>query len=340
MLSYDSVGAIFPQTREIALKDFSFLDEEAVPINVSKPTPLRALKPTSTVIVTGYIPLKANRFAINLTCKTPGNVALHLNPRLDRGYVVRNTKVRNSWEDEETCSPAAPSGCAFRRNSYVHLTIFCTANAFQIAVNGEHFCAFSYRLPLEEVTGVEVNGSFEDVRFRQLELFVYPDPRVCGPSGNCVLTIDRPITESLNVPVTLDLGSKIEPGTRLLIAGRLKLLPHSFYVNLQMGKTIYPHPVIALHLNPRFLYGSSVPYVVMNCWIAGTWSNEERHQGHLSWMPGREFLLTIRCEQEAYSIWLADKMIGEFRHRMEPSIVDTVKISGDVVLYRLSTSNA
>ncbi|XP_024879650.1 galectin-4-like [Temnothorax curvispinosus] len=140
--------------------------------------------------------------------------------------------------------------------------------------------------------------------------------------------------------MTVDIGSKFRVGARLFIAGRLKLLPHSFYVNLQKGKAIYPHPVIPLHLNPRFLYGTSAPYVVMNCWNNGVWSHEERHQGHLSWMPGRDFLLTIRCEYEGYTIWLGNKMIGEFKHRLQSSIADTLRISGDVVLYQLSMSYA
>lgn len=79
-----------------------------------------------------YLESNTDRFSVNLICKTPGNIALHFNPRLDRGYIVRNTKVRGSWEDEETCSPAGPSGCIFRRNAYIHLMIFCTNNAFQV----------------------------------------------------------------------------------------------------------------------------------------------------------------------------------------------------------------
>lgn len=66
----------------------------------------------------------------------------------------------------------------------------------------------------------------------------------------------------------------------------------SFIINLQKNKAIYPHPVIAFHLNPRFHYGNVPTCVVMNYWINGSWGNEERHEGHLSWMPGREFLLT------------------------------------------------
>lgn len=69
------------------------------------------------------------RFSVNLLCKAAGNIALHFNPRLDRGYVARNSKFKGSWEEEETCSPAGHT--AFRRNSYVHILIFCTANEYQ-----------------------------------------------------------------------------------------------------------------------------------------------------------------------------------------------------------------
>ncbi|XP_031835124.1 galectin-8 isoform X2 [Nomia melanderi] len=305
--------------------------------NESKPFPLRPLKPTSAIVITGYIPPNALRFSVNILCKTVGNIALHFNARLDRGYVVRNTKFKGSWEEEETCSPASQT--AFRRNSYIHILIFCTANAFQIAVNGEHFCAFSYRMPLEDAASVEINGSLEDIRYRQLEMFVYPDSKICKSNTFLSLRVDKPLIDLLGVPITVDLESEFKVGTKLFIAGRLKLLPHSFYVNLQKGKMIYPHPIIALHLNPRFLYGSSAPYVVMNCWSNGSWEHEERHEGHLSWMPGRDFLLTIRCECEAFSIWLGDKMIGEFKHRLQPNIVDTLRISGDIVLHELAMTH-
>lgn len=329
---------IFVQTKENALREFSFVDEDTVPLNVAEPIPLQPLKQTSAIVVTGYIPPDALRFSVNLLCKAASNLALHFNARLDRGYVVRNTKFKGCWEEEETCSPAGHT--AFRRNSYVHILIFCTINSFQIAINGEHFCAFSYRMPLEDITSLEINGSLEDIRFRQLELFVYPDPKLYRPSNILSLKIDRPLVEFLSVPITVDIDSQFKTGSRLFIAGRLKLLPHSFYVNLQKGKAIYPHPIIALHLNPRFSYGSSAPYVVMNCWINGSWGHEERHHGHLSWMPGRDFLLTIRCEHEVYTIWLGDKMIGEFKHRLQPTIVDTLKISGDIVLHELAMTSS
>lgn len=331
-----SVDCIFKRTKEDAFKDFCFFDEKTIPMATNQPAILQQLNPTSALIITGYIPVHAIRFAINLHCKTTGNIALHFNPRIDRGYVVRNSKSKYGWEMEETCSPVGPCNYIFRRNSYIHLMIFCTEDAFQIAVNGEHFCAFAYRFPLTDISYLVSDGHIEDLRFRQVNLYIYPDPKICKPSRSLVLTMDSPLVDFLEVPINVKLGCEFKLGTNLFIKGRLKLLPHSFYVNLQKGDTIYPHPIIALHLNPRFLYGSGEPYVVMNCWVDGGWKNEERHAGHLSWMPGRDFLLTIRCEHEAYSIWYGNKMVGEFKHRLKPSIVDTLRISGDIVLHHLA----
>lgn len=48
----------------------------------------------------------------------------------------------------------------------------------------------------------------------------------------------------------------------------------------------------------------------------------------------------IRCEHEVYTIWLGDNMICEFKHRLKSSNIDTLKISGDIVLYQLAMTQA
>ncbi|KAH0950013.1 hypothetical protein HN011_000405 [Eciton burchellii] len=318
--------------RQEAFKDFSHFDDAAIPIDLCKPIRLTQLSPSSVIIIIGYIPKYASRFSVNLCCKTPDNIALHLNPRLDRGYIVRNTKSDGKWKIEETCSLAGSSECILRRNVYVHFLIFCTENAFQIAINGEHFCAFSYRLPLKDITDLLVDGTIEDVRIRQHGLLVYPDPSSCRLSRTLVLKKDKPLLNFLDVPITVNLTNKFDIGTRLFIHGRLKLLPHSFHVNLQKGTIIYPYPTVPLHLN--LCLNGSLPCIIMNCYDNGAWNHEERH--HLSWMPGRDFLLAIHCEYQGYTIWRDKKMISEFKHKLQPSIINTIQISGDVVLHQVS----
>ncbi|XP_034936529.1 galectin-8-like isoform X2 [Chelonus insularis] len=300
-------------------------------------TPIK-LEPTSAIVVIGYIPNNSTRFAINLTCRTSGNIAFHFNPRLDRGYIVRNSKVKGYWHEEETCSPYISASRLFQHNNYFHLIIFCLSKEFYVSVNGHHFCTFAYRLPLESIINFEYNGEIEDVRFRLKTLCIYPDPKIIQTSKKFQLSQHQLLTEDLNVPITVSITEEFQCGTRIFIKGRLKLLPHSFYVNLQNSPLLFPHPDIALHLNPRFQYGHQTPCVVMNCWTNGSWQHEERHEGQLSWGPGRDFLLTIRCEYEGYIIWLGNKMIGEFKHRIKPSVVDTLQITGDVMLYELGLS--
>lgn len=210
-----SIDCIFKHTKEDALKDFIFFDEKTIPLEDVKPVILQPLQPTSAIIITGYIPVHAIRFSINLNCKTSGNIALHFNPRIDRGYVVRNTKIKGTWEIEETCSPVGPCNYIFRRNSYIHLMIFCTEDAFQIAINGEHFCAFTYRFPLSDIKNLECEGHIEDIRYNQLNLNVYPDPKIFKPSRSLSLTVDSPLVEFLYLTASKseDWYSRLMPPT-------------------------------------------------------------------------------------------------------------------------------
>lgn len=71
------------------------------------------------------------RFAINLSCG-PGeepNIAFHLNPRLDRGYVARNSRTRGSWGQEEG---AALGGSPFKCGQLFLLHILVTATGFKV----------------------------------------------------------------------------------------------------------------------------------------------------------------------------------------------------------------
>ncbi|KAJ8674243.1 hypothetical protein QAD02_005505 [Eretmocerus hayati] len=321
--------------RTEALREFERDDPEAVAVNTATLIKLNELKPTSAIIIIGYIPIDAVRFSVNLKCRQPGTIALHLNPRLDRGYVVRNSKVKGCWEEEETCSPTSSRGYIFRRNSYFHLTIFCTLNEFQIAIDGEHFCAFAYRLPLQDIIGLEFNDDVEETRVRQTQIMVYPDPKICKANRILELRDDKPLDKNLEVPLVADLPKGLTFGASIVMKGRLKLLPHSFFINLQKGNMVYPHPIIALHINPRYHYGNAPSCLVMNSWNNGIWGDEEKQFGQC-WTPGREFCLTIRCEYDSFRILLSDKMIGEFRHRMQPSIIDSLRITGDLVLYEMS----
>lgn len=125
-------------------------------------------------------------------------------------------------------------------------------------------------------------------------------------------------------------------GSRLHIFGRVKVLPHSFYVNLQHGNMIWPHPTIAFHLNPRFANIGGKQMIVKNSWLDGKWDREERGEIHTDFMPSRSFHMTIECGDVSYNVFLNEKFIAEFRLRVKADMVDTVYIQGDIALKHVS----
>lgn len=121
------------------------------------------------------------------------------------------------------------------------------------------------------------------------------------------------------------------PGTRLHVIGRVKVLPHSFYVNLQRGDMMWPHPTIAFHLNPRF-NNAGKHVIVNNAWLDEKWGKEERNETYTDFMPSRSFNMCIDCTDSSYAVYLNRKQIAEFKFRLQPEIVDTIYIQGDIKL--------
>uniref|UniRef100_A0A3B4ANL3 Galectin n=1 Tax=Periophthalmus magnuspinnatus TaxID=409849 RepID=A0A3B4ANL3_9GOBI len=59
------------------------------------------LSPKRTIIIRGMLPYGASRMAINFIVSRTGDIAFHLNPRLNEGLVVRNSKIGGGWGKEE-----------------------------------------------------------------------------------------------------------------------------------------------------------------------------------------------------------------------------------------------
>ncbi|XP_017483871.1 PREDICTED: galectin-4-like, partial [Rhagoletis zephyria] len=127
----------------------------------------------------------------------------------------------------------------------------------------------------------------------------------------------------------------MKPGRFLKIEGRVKLLPISFYINLQSNVYHWPPPVVAFHLGPRFSNKSeniSRATIVRCAWYDGAWSPEERSCIDTEFLPGKAFRLAIACEEDAYEVYLNGKYLLDFKYHMRPEVVDTVYIQGEVKL--------
>lgn len=331
---------------------------ETLPVYSNKS--LGDIKEGLSFTVTGYILPNCEKFSINLILETPTrDIALHVNPRLPQNYIVRNARVKNIWGSEEVSS-ALPF--SLHRGSKFAIQILITDSCYMISVNGNHFAEFNHRLPYKSVACLEVNGDVDNIDFSRTEFSKYPErlpeskakeirvdlesdheDQVDTPQAWKLITLNGCLDGGLQLPYYGLLPPKMfGSGKCLRIEGRVKLLPHSFYVNLQGGQDIWPHPIIAFHFNPRFAKqggGIGKHVVCRNAWYNGTWAKEQRTELDTDFCPGKSFSLVIVCGMASYEVYVNKKLITEFRFHVDPEIVDTVYVQGDIKLWDVVLEN-
>lgn len=103
---------------------------------------LEGLTPNKTFIIKGLVLHSTDNIAINFSVRATGAIALHLNPRVPRGVVVRNSFLNGQWGPEETslaCNPFVP-GQPF------DLLICASPYGFKVFANGQHIFDYQYRM--------------------------------------------------------------------------------------------------------------------------------------------------------------------------------------------------
>lgn len=199
-----------------------------------------------------------------------------------------------------------------------------------MSVNNRHFGAFPHRIPYKKINAIEVKGDVKEVQIDQLYRECYPD----APIPNIMTEEATNDDASLPVPYTVNIPSKFTTRKSIHIHAKVKMLPHSITINLQQKHYAWPHPVIALHINPRFSSGHHI--VCRNSWANGKWMKEERTEvSARDLCPGKVFKMTITADFEGYVIQINGQLFAEFKYRCDPQIVDTLDIFGDLTLKKV-----
>ncbi|KAH0814360.1 hypothetical protein GEV33_008432 [Tenebrio molitor] len=234
----------------------TFVAATALPVDIYATVPFAADLPQDlnvgkAICVSGVVLPKCSRFAVNLTCgRSPtSDVAFHLNPRLLQRYVVRNSHLNGHWgEEEKTSGVSFP----FRRDANFILTILIGEEEFLVAVDGVHVCTYRFRVAWAKVKGIDVQGAVDVLGVEYKPLQIYPELIPEREAVRIAVGRGHAADAEMVTPVTFLLPGGFQRDWQLEIYGRVKMLPHSFYVNLQEGAHRWPHPNIPLHLNPRF----------------------------------------------------------------------------------------
>jgi len=263
------------------------------------------------------------RFNASLICgpqPDKADIALQLNPRFDVEWVVRNSKIKKHWGTEEA---AATTAFPFRDSEPFQIEIFTSPSSYLVAINGKHYCEYTHRVHFSEVETLQIQG---DLRVKCVE-FKHVDFYPTQPVSNCLDVINPPL------PFYSLLNGSFELGNEIQVHGRVKLQPSRFYVNLQQGCQVYPHPNIALHINPRFDKGNRS--VVFNSWYNPDWGQEQILTANNPFTPNGCFVLRIRREATHFQILVNDTRLTHFNYRMVASLIDSVVVDGDVILTKV-----
>ncbi|XP_058059650.1 32 kDa beta-galactoside-binding lectin-like [Anopheles bellator] len=320
------------------------LDKSSATDVIYREDSITEVSPGLCFVVAGTVLLTCERFSVNLMLKND-DIALHVNPRLPQNYIVRNCRVKRCWGREEVASPLAFN---LHRGHRFNVQILVTDDEFLICVNGRHCNTFKHRLPYRKICALEVRGDVRDVAVEQCYMECYPQLELeliqqRSPEEQCAIADERLACHEKSckpMPYTGVLREPFTDGKKLHIYGRVKLLPHSFYVNLQTSGYVWPHPNILFHLNPRFGSVGGRHVICRNSWRNGKWEREERSENMSDFMPGKPFHLQIDCTDGSYQVSLNGNLKAEFLHRDNPRLAEAVYIQGDIKVYDVVVEKA
>ncbi|KAL1462249.1 hypothetical protein WDU94_014100 [Cyamophila willieti] len=300
-----------------------------------------------SITIQGHVPRHSRSFAVNfiISGHDDDDIALHFNPRFDVNYCVRNSCRNAVWGEEEKaaylCNP-------FRLDENFVLEIFCAPKEFMFAVNGTHFCNFTYRNPLYTISRLQILPEVEIFKIQTKLLHQYPatvqEDLVPELRSEPLYQHNALGYEKFHIkkepPLLFLLSNKLTVGNMIEIYGRVKLLPHTFFINLQHGKLLWPHPSISFHTSVRFKYkAESVHKVICNSYSNDLWGTEEIPAVECPYDPGRSFCMRILLKEDHFNVLIDDEKFINYKYRDDYGMINTIYISGDVCIQSIQVKN-
>ncbi|KAF5896901.1 uncharacterized protein DAT39_013384, partial [Clarias magur] len=270
------------------------------------------LRPGMRFHVEGTVHPNAHEFQINFKAgvNNGDDVAFHFNPRIGQN-VTMNAFLNGQWMMAEL-----GSNMPFVRGASFKLLFIVYKDFYEVHVNGMRFYTFNHRIPLDRITTLAISGDisiiwlgFEDWR----QTFTYSIPSV----------VSNPIIQP-SIPYIGPVAGGIRPGMQLHVEGAIPSNAKQFQINFKTG--LQDGDDTAFHFNPRI--GQSV---YMNVFRNGQWQKEELGQNK-PFVGGASFNLLFIINRDFYEVHVNGEHIYRFNHRIPVDRVNTLGISGDVLI--------
>ncbi|KAJ8368694.1 hypothetical protein SKAU_G00087220 [Synaphobranchus kaupii] len=286
--------------------------------------PIPGLKTGMSMYFQGSIPDEINKFSINLQCgETDGcDIALHFSPQFEPSQmVVFNSFKNGSWEQEEKVDEMP-----FSKGEKFELIFIITSEGYQVNVNSKPFHMFKLRMPVEQVSAVQIDGDIcmETVTVIEVEEHPVGDSITLSPGETTV------VEHSLQIASYVQPISGLRPGVTLYFQGSIPDEIDRFSIDLQCGETDGCDKV--LHFNPQF---EPLEGVVFNSFKDGSWEQEERVT-EMPFSKGSDFELAFIITSEGYQVNVNSRPLHMFKHRLQVDQVCAVQITGNISMRTLN----
>ncbi|KAK3549073.1 hypothetical protein QTP70_030375 [Hemibagrus guttatus] len=272
-------------------------------------------RPDMAILFQGALPVDANEFTINFQTgdSDSDDITFHINPQLGR-HVAINSFRNGSWETEESISDKP-----FTKGASFNMFVVIKSEHYEVYVNGLELCTFKHRIPVENISALEISGDVS------INFIGFIEARSTFTS---TLSIPSEVSNPIIQPTLPFMGripGGLKPDTAVFFQGAVPNNAKLFEINFHTGQSYGDG--IAFHFNPRI----TVKYVYMNTLRNGKWEMDESVYDKP--IPkGTSFSLLILIKSEGYEVYVNGLWYWLFKHRMPLEQVSTLGIRGDVFI--------
>ncbi|KAF4075338.1 hypothetical protein AMELA_G00233300 [Ameiurus melas] len=275
----------------------------------------------------GVVSATGRSFTLDiLTGPEGGDIAFHFRPFME-DRICFDSRRNGTWEKQENISC-----CQISKGSSFDIFIVTQTEGYEVYINGQRFCLFKHRMPVENVTALKIHG---DVIINTVGVVPNWNTSTFGKELNSGTSRTKLSDTQSDVPHPVCNPSKpylasipggLRPGMALFFQGVVPSDCQRFEINLQTGPQ-YLHD-IALHFNPR-LYSNSV---VCNSCRDGKWDGNHIETPGGPFVKGGAFDIIMVVKPEGYEVMVNGLEYCTYNHRIPVDKVTTLGIRGDVFM--------
>ncbi|KRX44683.1 Galectin-4, partial [Trichinella murrelli] len=269
-----------------------------------------------------------SHFAVNLCCgvRTEGDhrddIALHIDVRFGlENIVVLNSLIQDTWGTEERHRNPCRRGQPFR----IKITAF--QDRYQMAMNQDLFMEYYHRVPIENIKVLQIEGCVvvDIIEYAYSEAHIVKD-YILNHIDEYALAHPKETTVLCpKVPVSVPIKYSKDHFPVIFINAKMVRLPTAFEIDFLAGEDIA--------LRSKFNFDDQI--IVRNARVNGKWGVEEQRSYCFPFVPQYHEDFEITCDEKRFAVRAGDLHLYSFLHRIEPYLIDTMRISGDVKIIKI-----